>query len=232
MGAGQTAALEVAVEPCLVDGRHGTKAHADRRKLPKLRHETWMRIAGQALPPDLLSEVLNLLVRQTAFQPSSRINAGRGVPLPVQVVARRTVVLAPEEVIEAEFPGVRHRGVGGDMAANAVKIFVRSSDHHHGVPTNNAVQALFRREVTGVRALVVGMNGVEVGCFHHLDVHPDVFGSVHRSVQQTASFLLAPLIGYGTNGVPPFLGRDGIGVGLCGPPSKPHDVSPVVMGPW
>ena len=232
MRAGQTAVLEVSVEPRLVDGRHGTQAHADRRELPKLRHETWMRIAGQALPSDLLSEVLNLFVRQTTFEPSSRINAGRSVPLPVQVVARRTVVLPAEEVIEAEFPGVGNRGVGGNMAANAVKIFVRSSDHHHGVPTNDAVQALFRGEVTGIRALVVGMNGVEVGGFHHLDVHSGVLGSVHRSVQQTTSFLLAPLIGHGTNGVPPFLSRDGVGVGLCGPPSKPHGVSPVMMGLW
>ena len=142
-----------------------------------------MRVAGQTLPPHFLSEVLDLFVRQTALKPGSRIDTGRSVALPVQVIARGTVVLSPEEVIEAEFPCVRHRGVGGDVPANAVKIFVRSSDHHHGVPTNNAVQALFRSEIPGIRALVVGMNGVEVGGFHHLDVHPGVLGSVHRGVQ-------------------------------------------------
>ena len=232
MGAGQTAIFEVAVESSLMDGRHGTKAHADGWELPELRHEPRVGIAGQALPTNLLSKVFDLFVRQPAFQPSACVDAGRCMPLPVQMVAGGTVVLASEEMIEADFPSVRHRSIGRDVAANAVKIFVRSGDHHHGVPTNNAVKAFFHGEVPGVGALIFGMNGVEVGGFHHLNVHACILCSLHRGVQQTPGFFLAPLVGYGTNGVTPFLGGNRVGVGLCGPSSKPHGVSPVVMGLW
>ena len=118
------------------------------------------------------------------------------------------------------------------MAADAVEVLVRPSDHHHGVPANDAVEAFFHRHITGVGALVVGMNRVEVRCFHHLDVDAGVLGGVHGGVEKTACFLFAPLLSDGTNGVSPFLGGNGVRVGLRGPSSKPHGVSPVVRGQW
>ncbi len=152
--------------------------------------------------------------------------------LPVQVVAGRPVVLASEEVVEADLPGVGGGSVGGDVATDPVEVLVRPSDHHHGVPANDAVEAFFHRQITGVGALVFGVNGVEVRCFHHFDVHPGILGGVHGGVKKTTCFFLAPLLSNGTNGVSPFLGCNRVRVGLRGPSSKPHGVSPVVRGQW
>ena len=118
------------------------------------------------------------------------------------------------------------------MAADAVEVLVCPSNHHHGIPADDAVEALFHCQITGVGALIVGMNRVEVGGFHHFDVHAGVLGGIHGSVEKTTGFFFAPLLGNGTNGVSPFLRRDGVRVRLRGPSSKPHGVSPVVMGQW
>ena len=231
-GRGQAAVFEVAVEAGLVDGRHGAQTHADGRELPEVGHQTRVRVAGKALATDLLSELLDVLVGQSPFEPSTSVDAGGSVALPVEVVAGRAVVLATEEVVEAHLPGMGGRSVGGDVAADAVEVLVRPCDHHHGVPAYDAVEALFHRQVTGVGALVVGMNRVEVRCFHHFDVHACVLGGVDGGVEKTACFFLAPLFGNGTNGVPPFLSGNRVRVGLRGPSSKPHGVSPVVRGQW
>ena len=118
------------------------------------------------------------------------------------------------------------------MAANAVEVLVCPSDHHHGVPADDAVEALFHRQITGIGALVVGMNRVEVGGFHHFNVHAGVLGGIHGGVKKTTCFFLTPLLSNGANGVSPFLGCNGVRVGLRGPSSKPHGVSPVVRGQW
>ena len=87
-------------------------------------HQTRVRVAGKALAADLLSELFDVLVGQSAFEPSTGVDAGGSVALPVQVVAGRAVVLASEEVVEAHLPSVGGRSVGGDVAANAVEVFV------------------------------------------------------------------------------------------------------------
>ena len=112
VGAGQPSVLEVPIEASLMDGRHGAKAHANGGEFPKLRHQPRMRVAGQTLSSHFLSEVLDLFVRQSPLKPSSSVDAGRCVALPVEVVAGRAVVLSSEEVIEADLPGMRNRSVG------------------------------------------------------------------------------------------------------------------------
>ena len=39
--------MKVAVVPCLVNGRHGSKSHGNGGELPKVRHKPWVRVAGQ-----------------------------------------------------------------------------------------------------------------------------------------------------------------------------------------
>ena len=94
------------------------------------------------------------------------------------------------------------------------------------------MKTLFESDVPRIGALIVGVNRVQVGGFHHFNVHACVFCGLNRGVQQATCFAFAPLFGYGTDGITPFLCGDGVGVGLCGPPSKPHGVSPVVRGLW
>ncbi len=86
------------------------------------------------------------------------------------------------------------------------------------------METVFHRQVAGVSALIVGMNGVEVGCFHHFNVHASIFCGFNGGVKQTACFTLTPLLGNGLDGIPPFLGCDRIGVGLSRASSEPHDV--------
>ena len=74
-------------------------------------------------PPgaQLAAEVLELLVRQAPFEERARVDAGRGVALEVDDVAVAVVVLAAEEVVEPDFVQRRRRGVGRDVAADAVR---------------------------------------------------------------------------------------------------------------
>ncbi len=74
-GGGQAAVLEVAVEAGLMDGRHGSQAHADGGELPEVGHQTRVGVAGKALAADLLSEFFNVLVGQSAFKPSTGVDA-------------------------------------------------------------------------------------------------------------------------------------------------------------
>ena len=41
------------------------------------------------------------------------------------------------------------------------------------------MMAFFHRQITGIGALVVGMNGVEVGCFYDFNVHTGVLGGIN-----------------------------------------------------
>ena len=95
-----------------MDGRHGAKAHANGGEFPKLRHQSRVWVTRQTLSPHFLPEVLDLFVRQSPLKPSSGVDAGRCVALPVEVVSGRAVVLSSEEVIEADLPGMRNRSVG------------------------------------------------------------------------------------------------------------------------
>src|SRR5262249_56659973 len=105
---GDAAGGEVAVEAGLVDGVDGPEAHGDRRELPELGHEPRVRVArepGTAL--HLAPEMVELPLGEPAFEEGARGDAGRGVALEVDLVARAAVVLAAEEVVEANLEQAR-----------------------------------------------------------------------------------------------------------------------------
>ena len=107
---------------------------------------------------------------------------------PVQMVTTAVPVLAAEEMIEPHFPGMRGRGIGGDVAANTIEIFVGSGDDHHGIPSDDVVQASFQIQITGISALVIGVNGVEVGGVHKINVHATFPGSGRSGLAPTLHF--------------------------------------------
>ena len=74
-GGGQTSVFEVAIEACLMDGRHGAQAHADGGELPEIGHQAGMRVAREALATDLLSELFDVLVGQSTLKPSTGVDA-------------------------------------------------------------------------------------------------------------------------------------------------------------
>jgi hypothetical protein len=103
-GVVEPAVVEVAVEAGLVDRVDRAEAHRHGGELPEVRHEAGMRIAGEPLAAttDLPPEVVQVVLGQAAFEVGAGVRAGRCVALDVDVVTGLTVVLATEEVVEAD----------------------------------------------------------------------------------------------------------------------------------
>ena len=80
---------------------------------------------------------------------------GCGVALEEDLVAEAAVGLAVEEVVEADLVERRGRGVGGEVAAEAVEAVVGPSHHHRRVPPDEvadaALDVLVARDTTARR---------------------------------------------------------------------------------
>ena len=75
------------------------------------------------------AKVLQVLIRQPAFEKGARINAGRGVTLKIDDVAVAVLITGAKEVVEADFIERRRRSVGRDVAADAALFAVGAHDH-------------------------------------------------------------------------------------------------------
>ena len=74
---------------------------------------------------DLAAEVVEIVVGQAPFEVGPGVDAGSGVALEVDVVAGGAVVLAAEEVVEADLVQRRRAGEGRQVTADAVGVLVR-----------------------------------------------------------------------------------------------------------
>ena len=92
------------------------------------------------------------------------------------------------------------------MPANAIEIFVRPRDHHHGIPSNDAVEAFLKVKIARVGALIFRMNAVQVGRVHDVNVNTRLLGCVEGGMQKAFGFLRAETLLNRSNGVLPFLG--------------------------
>src|SRR2546428_215835 len=88
---------EVAIEARLVDGLERSEAHGYRREFPEIGHEPWVRIRRQALLERLAAEVVEISLAEPPFEEGPGVDAGAGVTLEEDLVARGAVVLAAEE---------------------------------------------------------------------------------------------------------------------------------------
>jgi hypothetical protein len=159
----EAAILQVAHEARVVDRHERPEAHRNRRVLPEVRHQPWMRVRRQAAVRTLLvPEVAKVLLGQPPLEERPGVDAGRGVALVVDDVGARAGVLATEEVVERDLVEGRGRGVGRDVAADAVRLAVAADDHRHGVPADQALDAALDVAVTRIRHLLVGGNRVDV----------------------------------------------------------------------
>ena len=159
---GELAMKQVAVEAGLVDGRQRTETHRDRRELPPVGHEAGVRVAGQPVAADLETEVVELLVSQPPLDVGAGIDAGRGVALEVHLVAGGAVVLAPEEVVEADLVQRGRAGVGREVASDARVAHVRPRDHDRRVPADVGTDPALEVLVAGEPGLLVGRDRVDV----------------------------------------------------------------------
>src|SRR5213078_3077807 len=97
------AVVQVPVEPGLVDRADRAEAHRDGRELPEVRHEPRMRVRAEALARNRLSpEVVELVLGEPALEERPGVHPRRRVALVEDLVSRAAVVLATEEVVEAD----------------------------------------------------------------------------------------------------------------------------------
>ena len=153
---------EVAVEAGLVDGVHRSEAHAHGGELPELGHQPRVRVRGEAARPERLApEVVELLLAEPSLQEGARVDARSGVSLEEDLVAG-AVVVAAEEVVEADLVEAGGAGVGRQVAADALELGVRAQHHRQRVPADEApdleLHLLVAREVR----LLLGADGVDV----------------------------------------------------------------------
>ena len=160
----QAAVLQVPREPRLVDRHQRAEAHRDRREFPEVRHQPRMRIRRQAaVRPQLVTEVAQVRFGEPAFEKRARVDARRRVALEVDDVGVAAGVLAAEEVIERDLVERRRRGVGRDVAADAVRLAIGAHDHRQRVPADQALDAALDLAVARIRHLLVGGDRVDVG---------------------------------------------------------------------
>ena len=158
----ETARLQVAVEPRLIERHDRAEPHRDRRKLPEFRHQIRMRIRRQpAALGQFLPEILQVALVQTAFKIGARIHAGRGVALKINDVAGEILRRPAEKMISRHLVKRRRRRERRDVAAD-VRVGIGLHHHRHRVPADDALDAAFDVAVARIRRLLVGRDGVDV----------------------------------------------------------------------
>ena len=206
---------EVPVGLRLVDRVDRAEAHRDRRELPELGHEPRVRVRRQAVGRVrlLLAEAVELVGAEAALEEGAGVRAGGGVALDEDLVAAAGVVLAAEEVVEADLVEGGRRRVRRDVAADRDARALRAVHEHGRVPADPRAVAALDLLVTGELGLVLGRDRVEVvgrGDHRHAEVQ------LLRALQQAEHDLaaaLVPLLGdESVEGFGPFGCLVGIGV--------------------
>ncbi len=182
----QPAVLEVAHEARLVNRVNGRNSHGYRGKLPEILHQPRVGIRGKSRPfTQFVAEVMELLLGQAAFKECAGIDAGRCMALKIDQVAGLVAVTAVEEMIEAHFEQGGQRGIGRDVAADAVIVLVLVGHHRHGVPAGQAFDAPLEGAIAGVGNLAIRGNGVDVvGGGADGNFHAVIAGAFHQLIEK------------------------------------------------
>ncbi len=152
-----------------------------------------------------------------ALEERAGVDAGRGVALDVDLVAAAGVVLAAEEVVEADFVEAGAGLVGGDVAADLEALAVRVADHHRGVPPDERADPALDVLVAGEPRLALRRDGVDVvGAAQrgYADLH--LPGPLEQPQHDVARALATAVVDQGVEGVDPVGGLVGIDVGQLG----------------
>ena len=166
---------QVPVEPGLVDRVQRAEPHRHRGELPEIGHQPRVRVGRQpaARVRQFLPETVELILGQPALEERAGVDARRRVTLEEHLVAGFAVVLAAEEVVEADLVERSRAGVGGDVPADAQAGPVRAGDHHGRVPPDIGPDPAFGMLVTGEPRLALRRDRVdEVGAAQA--GHPDL----------------------------------------------------------
>src|SRR6266508_3905385 len=209
------AVLQVAVETRLVDGGDRPETHRHGRELPVVGHEPRVRIRGEPFAGfGLAPEVIELALLQPAFEERARVDAGRCVPLIEDLIAVAAVVLAAEEVIEADLVEGGRRRVRREMAADALVVMVRADDHGDRVPADELPDAVLHLLVAGKVGLLLGGDRVDVSRLRERgEAHLEHARALEELVQDETGSLRTGLLDQGVERLDPFIGLGGVDIG-------------------
>ena len=210
------AVLEVAVEAGVVERRDRAEAHRHRRELPEVGHQARVRVGREAaaVASDLPAEVVEVVLGEPAFEEGSGVDAGCGVALVVDVVAGAAVVLAAEEVVEADLVQRRRTGERREVTADAVGGLVGPHDHHRSVPADEGPDPTLDVLVAGEPRFLLARDRVDVRRRHRgRERHLAGGRSLHQPGEQVAGTRLAVGVDDGVEAVQPLLGLGRIDVG-------------------
>ena len=76
VGRDDPAVLHVTAVTGLVNRHHRAQTHRDRRELPEIRHQPWMRIRGQAVAADFAAKRPQLPLIEPSFEKGARVDTG------------------------------------------------------------------------------------------------------------------------------------------------------------
>ena len=175
------------------------------------------RQAGALAVLDLLAEAVELLLAQAALEEGAGVDARRAVALDVDLVAATLVVLAAEEVVEADLVEARRRLVGRDVTADLEALAVGRGHHHRGVPADEGADAALDLLVAGEPRLALRRNGVDVvgGAQRR---HADLLlaRALEQAQHHVARAVATPVVEHRVEGREPLLGLVGVDVGQLG----------------
>ena len=217
-GVGQAPGMQILQEACLIDGHQRPQAHGDGGELPEVRHQFRVRIRRQAVTIDFLTEAVELVLGEAALDEGAAVQAGRGVALEVDQVTAVAFVRGMPEVVHAGADHGGHRRERGDVTAQAAAIggfmLVGAHHHGHGVPADEAADALFVFVVAGRADFQCGRDGVHIGRGgrerHVAELTP---GGVQQLFHQVVGTLAALTLNDRVQSIEPLPGLDRIGVG-------------------
>ena len=158
--------------------------------------------------------MVQVLLRQAAFQVGPGVDARGGMALDVEQVAAEGVGGGAPEMVEADLVQ-RGRGcVGGDVAAVLGTLPVGLHDHGHGVPADVGLEAPLDGPVARVLGLLPERDGIQVGGVGpERQVGAGTARVIHHLVQQELGALRAGGAQDGIDGLDPLAGLFGIQVG-------------------
>ncbi len=206
--------MEVLVEAGVVDGAERSEPHGHGRVLPEVRHQPRVGVRREAHATDLLAEVVQLLLRKATLEEGAAVDSRSGVALDVHVVAGQAVVLAAEEVVEADFVERRRAGEGGEVTADPVGLLVGPDDHHRGVPADVGADAALDVLVAREEGLLLGGDRVHIRRRHRRRV-PDLqlVGTLQQLGDEEPGSGLAARVDHRVQRVEPLARLARIGVG-------------------
>ena len=191
-----TAMGQVAVRLRLIDRVDRAEAHRDGRKLPELRHEARVRIAGESVRGTrlLLPEAVELVFAQASLEKRASVHSGRGVSLIENLVAAASVILTTEKVVVPDLIEGCGTGIGRDVAADTDTGPLRTVHGDRGVPANPGTVLALELFVAREDRLVFWCDRVEVvGGRHHRHTEMQFFGSLQQAEHDVSATLVAVL---------------------------------------